>query len=120
MIFLIACLHVYWALGGRVWSDRVIPTDETGAMLFVPGKIATFAVAAVLCILSYALISSGTVAKSISALFTFVFFVRFMGDFNYVGIFKKQKNTLFARMDTLLYSPLCLLLAICCATATFF
>ena len=42
-------------------------------------------------------------------------FVRFAGEFGYVGIFKKHKNTPFARMDTLVYSPLCLFLSVCCA-----
>ena len=36
---------------------------------------------------------------------------RAIGEFKYVGFFKKVRDSKFARMDTMLYSPLCLLLA---------
>jgi hypothetical protein len=45
---------------------------------------------------------------------------RAMGDFNYVGFFKRVRGTRFARMDTLLYSPLCLALAVGVAAVTFY
>lgn len=41
-----------------------------------------------------------------------VFIVRFIGDFKWVGIFKKVKGTSFAKNDTLYYAPLCLFLSI--------
>jgi hypothetical protein len=34
-----------------------------------------------------------------------------MGEFNYVGFFKKVKDTEFAKWDTKLFSPLCLLIS---------
>jgi hypothetical protein len=37
---------------------------------------------------------------------------RTVGDFKYVGLFKRVRGTPFARLDTLLYSPLCLLLSL--------
>ena len=37
---------------------------------------------------------------------------RAIGEFNYVGFFKRVRGSRFARLDTLVYSPLCLLLAI--------
>jgi hypothetical protein len=36
---------------------------------------------------------------------------RAVGEFKYVGFFKSVRGSRFARMDTLVYSPLCLLLA---------
>ena len=36
---------------------------------------------------------------------------RAVGEFRYVGFFKRVRGSRFARMDTLVYSPLCLLLA---------
>ena len=36
--------------------------------------------------------------------------LRAVGEFRYVGFFKRIRGTAFARMDTLLYSPLALLL----------
>jgi hypothetical protein len=37
---------------------------------------------------------------------------RAVGEFKYVGFFKRVRGSKFARLDTLVYSPLCLLLAI--------
>ena len=37
-----------------------------------------------------------------------VFFLRAIGDFNIVGIFKKKSNSKFAKADTKLFIPLCL------------
>jgi hypothetical protein len=40
------------------------------------------------------------------------FLIRAIGDFNYVGFFKKQKKTIFGKADTKFYTPLCLTIAI--------
>jgi len=45
----------------------------------------------------------------LSLLIAVAFFFRAVGDFNYVGFFKKVKNTGFAKRDNRYYSPLCLL-----------
>jgi hypothetical protein len=37
---------------------------------------------------------------------------RAIGEFKYLGFFKRVTGSKFARLDTLLYSPLCLLLAV--------
>lgn len=41
-----------------------------------------------------------------------VLFLRAIGDFRLVGFFKQIRDTRFARLDTILYSPLCLVMAI--------
>jgi len=41
-----------------------------------------------------------------------IFLLRAIGDFNYVGFFKKIKDTNFGKMDSKYYSPLCLVIAI--------
>jgi hypothetical protein len=41
-----------------------------------------------------------------------VFALRAIGDFRYVGFFKRVRNTGFARLDTRAYSPLCAGLAV--------
>ena len=40
------------------------------------------------------------------------FLARAVGDFNYVGFFKRRKGTAFAALDTRLYSPLALALGV--------
>ena len=41
-----------------------------------------------------------------------LFLLRAIGEFKYVGFFKKVNTTKFAKMDTKYYSPLCLFIAI--------
>jgi hypothetical protein len=41
-----------------------------------------------------------------------VLIIRAIGDFKYVGFFKRIKNTPFARYDTQYYAPLCLYLGL--------
>ncbi len=119
IVFCVAILHAYWGFGGKFLIDEAVPTTDDGMPLFIPSKLATFAVVAVLLVLAWAMVSDGTIAKTISAIFAVIFFVRFIGEFNYVGVFKKHKNTPFAHMDTLFYSPLCLFLSLCAASAVF-
>lgn len=45
-------------------------------------------------------------------LIALVFFARAIGDFKYVGFFKKIKDTKFALWDSRLYSPLCFVICI--------
>jgi hypothetical protein len=40
------------------------------------------------------------------------FAARTIGEFNYVGLFKRVRGTPFARMDDRLYTPLCALMAV--------
>lgn len=46
---------------------------------FALGKVATFAVMVVLFVLAWAILSSETVAKTISAIFALIFSARFVG-----------------------------------------
>lgn len=41
-----------------------------------------------------------------------IFILRAIGEFNYVGFFKKIKQTKFGKNDTKYYSPLCLTIGI--------
>ncbi len=41
-----------------------------------------------------------------------VFIIRAIGEFHYVGFFKQIKDTDFGQMDTLLFSPLCLVIGL--------
>lgn len=112
--------HVYWLLGGLVGSDAAIP-EVDGKPVFQPSVVATFivAVALALCALLIAatagLVSlplSQTVLAWLTRALAIVLLLRAIGDFKFVGFFKRSRGTRFARLDTLVYSPLCLLLAI--------
>ena len=123
IFFALALLHAYWALGGRGVSDAVIPT-RGGAVVFRPGRITTLAVAlALACAGAVVLGRIGWWSVRIGMLpFTAgcwtlaaVFAARAVGDFRYVGFFKRERASRFAQYDSRFYSPLCLVLAVVCA-----
>ena len=115
----IGFLHVFWAVRGKGVSGTVVPTVE-GKLLFVPGRMATawvgvglLAVAAVLLDRMFKLsMLSASISKRICLLFALIFFLRAVGEFNYLGFFKRSRDTKFAYWDTRVFSPLSLLLAI--------
>ncbi|RYU93272.1 DUF3995 domain-containing protein [Emticicia agri] len=121
LLGLIAAIHVYWLLGGKWAGNAVLPTSTDKKLAFQPGIFATLVVA--LSLLFMALIhldKVGLVALSLPSwvnnyaliIIAFIFLIRAIGEFRYVGFFKKIKNTRFARLDTRFYSPLCLLLSL--------
>ncbi|WP_372631430.1 DUF3995 domain-containing protein [Cohnella sp.] len=117
-------LHYYWAFGGKAGARAAVPDRPDGEPLFRPGKPATLAVGTMLLAAGALLLAhrgllplglSGTWTQWGCLLGGAVFMMRTVGDFKYVGFFKKVRGTAFAASDTRLYSPLCLLLAACFA-----
>jgi len=127
----LSVVHVYWALGGTVGLESAIPripsTREApagdGALVraFHPSAAMTLAVAgalgmvAVLVCLRAGLFAParvhGWLRASLAAL-AVILLARAVGDLKLVGFFKRIKGTRFAELDTWLYAPLCLLLAL--------
>lgn len=122
MVFLtLSAIHIYWSLGGKWSSDAVIPIKGNCKKVFTPGAFSTFLVA-------LGLLSFGSFILLKAALLKFqiplwldqfglwiiagIFFIRAIGEFKYVGFFKKIKHTQFGRNDTKYYSPLCLIIGI--------
>jgi hypothetical protein len=117
-------VHIYWALGGKWASDVAIPTSGSNKKLFTPGPIATIGVAVgllIFAIMTYIKVlyigsNEGMIISSVKDLgmwiIVLIFLIRAIGDFNYVGFFKKQKKTIFGKADTKFYTPLCLTIAI--------
>ncbi|MFJ7406175.1 MULTISPECIES: DUF3995 domain-containing protein [unclassified Lysinibacillus] len=122
VLILISMLHVYWACGGS-WGFKVVLPVKNGGQepVFVPRKIGTLLVAFLLLFGAVLLFIQGIYLQNVQQ-FTFftlgcmvcaaLFFIRAIGDFKYVGFFKKIKHSQFARNDTWFYSPLCLLIAV--------
>ena len=118
---LIAVLHFYWLLGGRWAIDAAIPSVKNGKSAFRPGIFSTLVVAlGLLFMVLIHLNKIGLIALPLPKwtdtyalkIIAFIFLIRAIGEFRYVGFFKKIKHTKFARLDTKFYSPLCLLLSI--------
>ena len=117
-IFL-ALLHIYWLMGGKLWSQDVVPTIE-GKDLFQPGRLATIIVSCALfffalihlsLFLDFGLFTLPTIRWCLLAIAS-IFFLRAMGDFRYLGFFKKMKDTPFAMKDSKFYSPLSFVISI--------
>jgi hypothetical protein len=118
-------LHVYWAAGGRWGSNVAIPSRHDGRNdgqpSFVPGRTVTLVVAGLLCAAALVLLGRlglwglwlpSWLFKAGAWTIAVVFGARVVGDFQWFGIFKRIRDTRFAKWDTRLYIPLCALLAI--------
>jgi hypothetical protein len=100
-------------------GEGAVPSVED-RQLFRPTRHATVLVGIILLLFSAlvaataGMISVGVpqvVLSWLSYVLAAGLLARAVGEFKYVGFFKRVHNTKFARLDTLLYSPLCLLLA---------
>jgi hypothetical protein len=132
---LLGLVHLYWALGGRLGRGAALPQlpgspkssepSEPGrsAMVnaFEPGPAMTLLVAAALIGVGAAVglraglfsapVRHGALQALLAAV-ALVMWARAVGDFRLVGFFKRIKGSAFARMDTWVYSPLCVVLGL--------
>jgi hypothetical protein len=117
----LAAIHVYWAAGGRRGADDAIPETEGGSALFRPGPALTMIVAGLLALAGAVVLSRvGIATKLVPRVLgrygawgvAIALVTRAIGDFNYIGLFKRRRATRFARLDTRLYSPLALALGL--------
>ena len=119
LIFLVLSLiHFNWALGSKWGITKAIPTDNTGKKVMHPDAKASTVVGLGLLFFSFYYAAhfihldlpglTSYIGWGISA----IFIARSIGDFKYVGLFKKIKGTEFSEMDTKLYVPLCLIIGL--------
>lgn len=115
----IAVWHVRMALGPMTGGSHAVPSVD-GKPLFVPSRQSTLLVAAVLLLFAALVAATGglfsqplpaVVLAWLSYALAVGLVARAVGDFKYVGLFKRVRGSAFARLDSLVYSPLCLLLA---------
>jgi len=120
LIFIIlAGFHFYWLFGGIFGIRQAVPTKEKGLELVPIPKFATLLVALILSLFGLLYLNKIVLINN-SNQFTnmlywavpILFLIRAIGEFNYVGFFKKINETEFAKADTKLYSPLCLSIAL--------
>jgi len=111
--------HVYMAARPQRGIAAAVPSAD-GKPLFRPSRAATLGVALGLLLCAALVVAMGglvSVGLSSVALAWFsyalsvVLFLRAVGDFKYVGLFKRVRDSRFAQLDSFFYSPLCLLLA---------
>lgn len=122
ILFVLSGIHVYWMIGGRLGIEAVIPS-RGGEVLFRPTRIATAVVASALALSGWFVLELGGGIEQVlfpnefykygGWFLAIVFLLRTVGDFRLMGFFKKEEDTLFAKLDIVLYSPLCLFIGIC-------
>ena len=119
----LAVLHIYWGFGGKNGSAATIPTKENNKAVINPGPIDCFAVGiALLGFCMFVLIKGEIILLSLPgwllnyglSVIAALFLLRAVGEFKYVGFFKKIKTTRFGEMDSKYYSPLCLVIGGLC------
>ncbi|PEO08341.1 hypothetical protein CN562_25510 [Bacillus wiedmannii] len=120
ILFLVSFLHVYWAFGGKWATNSVIPT-KAGEKAFIPSVGMTLFIALLLSTAAIILLQQknlvyfafhNIIVRMGSWVCMIVFFIRVIGEFRYFGIFKREKDTHFAKMDTVLFIPLCAFLSL--------
>ena len=130
----LALLHLYWAAGGGWGRGVAVPTGlptggAGGARLFNPTRAGTLAVAAGLLLAALVVLGRlGVRAAPVPGwvfvwgcwLLALTFLARAVGEFRYVGLFKRVRGTDFANWDTWLFTPLCLLIAASVAIINYF
>jgi hypothetical protein len=123
ILLTVAGVHLYWAAGGKAGRGAAVPSAN-GRAVIKPSAFATAMVAVGLCATAAllalrigwldlsALPGNRLVVRIGTWLMAAVFALRAIGDFRYVGFFKRIRDSRFARLDTLAYSPLCACLAL--------
>ncbi len=108
IFIILGLIHFYWAFSGTIALNKALPTTIEGVQLFNPGRFLTIVVGTVLLLFAYMVLKVESSIFILAILFT----IRTVGDFHYVGFFKKIKSTPFAIYDTKYFSPLCFYLSI--------
>lgn len=124
VIFLaLSIVHLYWGLGGKWKINEAVPANENGRKTLKTGPLSCFLVALGLLGFAFFVLDSAKILSiplpnwiSINGLWIIavIFILRAVGDFRYIGFFKKIHHTPFARKDSKIYSPLCLTIGILC------
>jgi hypothetical protein len=121
IFFTLSLLHFNWILGGTWGLGSSLPTKNTGKLALKPRNIDTISVG--LGLLLFAIYYTLPLTKfgnllpvwmhlGLSWGIPIIFAIRTIGDFNYVGLFKKIKDTKFAKADNKLFIPLCVIISL--------
>ena len=116
----LSLIHTYWLFGGRAGQRAAIPEID-GKPVFQPSTLSTLVVAMGLALCAVVIAATAgiltlplphVVLAWLTRALAVILLARAIGDFRVVGFFKRISHSRFAQLDTVLYSPLCLALAI--------
>lgn len=119
VFFILGLIHFNWVFDGKWGLEQAIPTKENGDLVMKPRKIDSASVGIGLLLFgAFYLIKSGLLGfhlplwanTYVSWIIPSIFLLRSIGEFKYVGFFKKIKHTAFGKADTKIFSPLTILI----------
>lgn len=114
-------IHFNWVIGGTFGFAASLPTNENGKRILNPKKTDSAIVGMGLTVFGvFYLLKSGLLDYNLpewvitygSWIIPIIFLLRAVGEFKYVGFFKRVKHTDFGRLDTTFFSPLCLVIGV--------
>lgn len=119
IFLLLGALHFYWVLGYKWALDVVVPSKPTGEKMRNSSAAASMVVGFGLCMIAVVHLANARLwltefpqrIKYSTLAIAIIFLLRTMGDFKWVGLFKKVTTTPFAKKDTRYYVPLCFFLS---------
>jgi hypothetical protein len=121
VIFLtLSAIHIHWALGGKWGFKNAIPTKENGDLVMKPRTMDSIMVAVYLGLFAFFYATKTNICSvSLPEWTTYflwiiptLFLLRAIGEFKYVGFFRKVNSTVFSKWDKKLFSPLCLAISV--------
>ena len=121
IFLLLAIIHFNWVRGGTFGLIKSLPTTEEDELVLNPRKVDSAIIGFGLLLFSVFYLMRfdvlniqlpSSVSLYLGWIIPSIFLLRAIGDFKYVGFFKKIKYTEFGRADTKFFSPLCLLIGI--------
>jgi hypothetical protein len=117
-----AAFHFYWGVGGALGRSVSLPQTEDERPVISMRPYGTHAVGVAL-VVSITLILAfekqislplpPTLVRISMVVLSVCFALRALSWHTYVGMFKKVRGTRFAKYDTWIYSPLCLIVSLC-------
>jgi Protein of unknown function (DUF3995) len=120
LLLFLSVAHLYWVVGGKVGRDLVVP-ERDGHPVFHPSAAGTALVAvALLAAATVVGFRAGVVSVLVGAplvrwgtwIVAVAFLLRAIGDFRWVGLFRRERESRFATWDARLYTPLSLLIGV--------
>lgn len=117
----ISVFHFYWFFGGAWGAKHVIPSTNNSSKKVAIPKFVTLLVAIVFVGFSlvYLLKADLIIVEAPSFILDYgywfisiIFIARAIGEFRFVGFFKKIKHTDFSKADSKIFSPLCIAIGI--------
>ncbi|PKV48215.1 uncharacterized protein DUF3995 [Aquimarina sp. MAR_2010_214] len=121
IFFILGIIHFNWVAGGTFGFEASLPTKESGERILNPKKIDSAIVGfGLIAFAFFYVLKSGLIdydlpewiLKYVKWIIPSIFMLRAFGDLKYVGFLKKVKHTKFGKLDTKLFSPLCLIIGL--------